>query len=82
MSIGKKILAIKEEIQSDNDKMNQFKGQRTELFKELKDSHKITSLDQANAKLKSLGTKTEKLGEELQEDMDSLIKKYGLEDIC
>lgn len=82
MNIGKKILAIKDEIQSDKDKMNQFKGRRTELLKQLKEDHGISDLKKAEQKASTLSDKIKKLGEEIEEGINSLIDKYGLEDVC
>ena len=82
MKIGETILRLKETIEEGKEKKGRLEGQKTELLKRLKDDHGLSTAKKAEDKVNSLNTKILKLGQELEEELDEVIKKYNLEEIC
>lgn len=72
--ITKKLLQLKEKVESAKESLTKHKGRREELMRRLKSEHDVSSEDEARKLLRKLKKSTEVMEEELEESVNEIEK--------
>jgi predicted nucleic acid-binding Zn-ribbon protein len=72
----KELLALKKQVAEAKDSLAQLKGQKTALMKQLSESWKCNSLEDAKKKLTKMEGEIEVLEEEIETSIKELNEKY------
>ena len=72
--IAKKLLQLKEKVDSTKEALTKHKGRREELMRRLESEHDVSSEEEARRLLRKLKKEAEKLEEELEERVAEIEK--------
>lgn len=72
------LVELKRKIERGKEKRSQLQGQRNALMKSLKEEFNVSSLEEAQTKLKKHVAVVKKMEEEQAQAIEQLRSKYGL----
>jgi len=72
------LVELKRKIERGKEKRSQLQGQRNALMKSLKEEFNVSSLEEAQTKLKKYTAVVKKMEEEQAQAIEQLRSKYGL----
>lgn len=72
------LVELKRKIERGKEKRSQLQGQRNALMKSLKEEFNVSSLEEAQTKLKKHTAVVKKMEEEQAQAIEQLRSKYGL----
>lgn len=81
MTIADKLSRIKQQIEDAEKDGQRTKGKLESIMSQLKDDHQLTSILQAERKIRSLGTEIEEMEALISQKMNQLEGAYAWENI-
>jgi predicted nucleic acid-binding Zn-ribbon protein len=74
----KQLLDLKDQIEDAKQSVSELKGQQTALLKQLKDTYKCSSIEEAEKKAEQMKKDIDKLQKQIDEGCKELEEKYDV----